>query len=140
MELEPTGVVGQVVHGYEQKRPKSLEQLATARKAATKAVEKASFLLQPKAAVRAENVARGQTQVDRAARWLKEDTRDLEHLSQGWANAYADLSKELVLMGDMKAWTETLELKLRSVKAELEHSKGCMVAWQRLNDEDAEGR
>lgn len=27
MELEPTGVVGQVVHDYEQKRPKSLEQL-----------------------------------------------------------------------------------------------------------------
>lgn len=36
-------------------------------------------------------------QVDRAARWLKEDTRDLEHLSHGWANAYADLSKELVV-------------------------------------------
>lgn len=27
------------------------------------------------------------------------------------------------LMGDLRAWTETLELNLRSVKAELEHSK-----------------
>lgn len=26
-------------------------------------------------------------------------------------------------MGDLRAWTETLELNLRSVKAELEHSK-----------------
>ena len=31
-------------------------------------------------------------------------------------------------MGDTKAWTETLELNLRSVKAELEHSKVVMRA------------
>eukprot|EP00903_Cladosiphon_okamuranus_P006008 g5928.t1 len=136
MEMDPIGVVGRVIHDHEKKRQKDLEQLAKARKASTKAVEKASVLLQPKATAKAENVARGQTQVDRAARCLKEDTRELEQLSNGWTNAFGDLSKELVLMGDLRAWTETLELNLRSVKAELEHSKGCMMAWQRLQDEE----
>lgn len=39
------------------------QQTAKTRKVATKAVEKATVLLQPKAFVRAEEVAKGQTQV-----------------------------------------------------------------------------
>ncbi|CAN0340384.1 unnamed protein product [Laminaria digitata] len=83
----------------------------------------------------AENLAKGQTQIDRATRSLKEDTRELEELAEGWSHAFGDLSKELVLMGDLRDWSETMESHLRSVKAELEHSGQYMVHWQRLHDQ-----
>ena len=36
-------------------------------------------------------------QIDRAARLLQEDTRELEELAEGWSHAFGELSKELVV-------------------------------------------
>lgn len=135
MDLALLGSVGRVAHEHEAKRSKNLEKLGKARKVATKAVETAATLLQPKAALQAEAVARGQTKVDRSSRRLKECTRELEDLGAGWTESFSELSGELLLLGNMKNWTETIELQLRSIKAELDHSQTCMKAWEELQEE-----
>ncbi|CAM9455123.1 unnamed protein product [Choristocarpus tenellus] len=106
--------------------PSPVQRTASARKAATTAVERSLELIHTAASVEGETVARSQRQIDAIIRMAQQDAQRLEDLGEGWASAYGAFAVEMMALGDIKAWINAVELQLRSVKAELEHAQACL--------------